>query len=297
MKAIVLVNEQSGACAADGHDRACTAISSALAAVRVNAEVRLFKPDHLEKEVKAAAGEGDVVVAAGGDGTVSGVAGVLAGGETPLGVLPMGTLNHFAKDLRIPMDLGGAAKIIAGGHVARVDVGRVNGRVFVNNSSLGVYSEALLQRQATRSRRGVGKWQAMTAAALKTFWRAPMVHVRLEANGDSRDLKTPLVFVGNNRYRLDLLRIGGRDRLDEGLLALYVATTSTRWGMLKLMSRAMVGRLKQSRDFETLVTKEVTIWRRKETLVAADGELERMEPPLKYESWPGALKVIVPEGV
>jgi diacylglycerol kinase family enzyme len=297
MKAVVLMNERSGACAGEGRDRACAAIASALAAVGVAADVRCFNPDDVAKEGRAAAGEGDVVVAAGGDGTVSGVAGVLAGGETPLGVLPMGTLNHFAKDLGIPIDVAKAAKIIAGGHVAAVDVGRVNGRVFVNNSSLGVYSEALLQRHASRSRQGVGKWQAMAVAALKTFWRAPMVHVRLEANGESRELKTPLVFVGNNRYRLDLLRIGGRDRLDEGVLALYVATTSTRWGMLKLMSRAMVGRLKQSRDFETLVTKEVTIWRRKETLVAADGELERMEPPLKYESWPGALKVIVPEGV
>ncbi len=295
MKAVVLVNERSGACAGEGRDRACATIASAMASIGVNAEVRCFNPDEVTKEVRAAAGEGDVVVAAGGDGTVSGVAGVLAGGDTPLGVLPMGTLNHFAKDLRIPMDLGGAAKIIAGGHVARVDVGRVNGRVFVNNSSLGVYSEALLERDAARRRQGVGKWQAMAVAALKTFWRAPMVHVRLEANGDSRELKTPLVFVGNNRYRLDLLRIGGRDRLDEGVLALYVATTSTRWGMLKLMARAMVGRLEQSRDFETLVSREVTISRRKETLVAADGELERMEPPLKYESWPGALKVIVPE--
>jgi diacylglycerol kinase family enzyme len=295
MKAVVLVNERSGTSAGEGRDRACAKIATALAAVGVAAEVRCFEPDKLAEEVQAAASEAEVVVAAGGDGTVSGVAGVLAGGDVAFGVLPTGTLNHFAKDVGIPIDLAGAAKVIAGGHVGRVDVARVNGRVFVNNSSLGVYSEALLERDATRRRQGVGKWQAMTVAALKTFWRAPMVHVRLEANGDSRELKTPLVFVGNNRYRLDLLRIGARDRLDEGVLALYVATTSTRWGMLKLMVRAMVGRLKQSRDFETLVTKDVTIWRRKETLVAADGELERMEPPLKYESWPGALKVIVPE--
>jgi diacylglycerol kinase family enzyme len=67
--------------------------------------------------------------------------------------------------------------------------------------------------------------------------------------------------------------------------------------MLKLMGRAMVGRLEQARDFETLLTQRVTISRRKELLVAADGELQRMEPPLKYESWPGGLKVIVPEAI
>jgi diacylglycerol kinase family enzyme len=296
MKAVVLVNERSGAAAAQGADRICTSIATAFASAGVVAEVRCFDGSKLAEEVKDVASEADVVVAAGGDGTISAVAGVLAGGDVPLGVLPMGTLNHFARDLGIPTDLVGAAKVIAAGHVVRVDVGRVNGRVFINNSSLGVYSRALLEREATRNYWGVGKWQAMAVAGLKTFWRAPMVHVRLKMNAESRELKTPLVFVGNNRYRLDLLRIGARDRLDEGTLALYVATTSTRWGMLKLLGRALVGRLEQARDFQTMFTSEVTVeMRRKDADVAADGELRRMTPPLRFESWPGALKVIVPE--
>jgi diacylglycerol kinase family enzyme len=214
-----------------------------------------------------------------------------------LGVLPMGTLNHFAKDLRIPADVAEAARVIADGHIQCVDLGRVNGQVFINNSSLGVYARALVNRDATRSQWGLSKWQAMAIAALRTFWRAPMVHVRLDVDGEAEELKTPLVFVGNNRYRLDRLRIGGRDRLDEGVLSVYVARTSSRWGMLKLAIRGVMGQLEQARDFQTMFAREVTIVTRhkKKLHVAADGELRRMESPLRYASWPGALRVFAPE--
>jgi diacylglycerol kinase family enzyme len=167
--------------------------------------------------------------------------------------------------------------------------------VFVNNSSLGLYARALMARDATRSRWRLGKWPAMALAALKTFWRAPMLHVRLNVDGKAIALKTPLVFVGNNRYPLDQLRLGAREQLDEGLLSMYVATTSTRWAMLKVLFRAAVGKLQHSRDIQTMYVREAWIeTRHKQVHVAVDGELVRLHSPLHFRSWHGALQILAP---
>jgi diacylglycerol kinase family enzyme len=135
----------------------------------------------------------------------------------------------------------------------------------------------------------------MTLAVLKTFRRAPMISVRLDAEGTVDRLKTPLIFVGNNRYRLDLLNVGARDRLDEGVLSLYFARVKSRWGMLKLLFNGALGRLQQDRDFETLYPREVWMETRRTRLhVAADGEVLRMNAPLHYEVLPQALNVLLP---
>jgi diacylglycerol kinase family enzyme len=220
----------------------------------------------------------------------------LAGTETPLGVLPTGTLNHFAKDLGLPLDVAGAVRVIAGGLTAKVDVATLNSEVFINNSSLGVYARAVIERDHTQNRLGWGKWPAMALAAIRTFQLAPMLRVKLETDGEEVRLKTPLLFVGNNRYRLGPPKIGSRDRLDEGVLSLYVATAHTRWGMLKLLFRAAFGRLEESRDLRAMHPRDVWIETRHRRLhVAVDGEVVRLAPPLHYEIWPGALRVFVPK--
>jgi diacylglycerol kinase family enzyme len=295
MKAVVLLNEKSGACLAGATGPTATTIEAALEAAGIDAVVRCVPGDRLATEAKSAADEGaDIVVASGGDGTISAVAGALAGGKTPLGILPTGTLNHFAKDLGVPLDLGEAVRVIATGRAVPVDVGVVNDRVFINNSSLGVYARALIERDANRDRWGLGKWPAMGLAALRVFWRSPLVTVRLEMEGFVKR-KTPLVFVGNNRYRLDLFKVGARDRLDGGMLSLHVAKTSSRWGMLKLLARAAVGRLEQSRDLES--SHPTSVWietRHRRRHIAIDGEVVQMSPPFHFRVWPEALRVIVP---
>lgn len=296
MKAVVLLNEESGACITGAASGDANAIEAALRTEGVVADVRCVPGQDLELEAKAAASSGaDAVIASGGDGTISAVAAALAGTETPLGVLPAGTLNHFAKDLGIPLDLNAAARVIAAGHVSRIDVGTINSRVFINNSSLGVYARALVERDTHRSQWGLGKWPAMTLAAIRVFWRSPMLRVRLDTAAGSISRKTPLVFVGNNRYRLDLFNVGARHRLDGGELSLYVANVSTRWGMLTTIVRGLAGQLEQARDFENMYTTSVWIEaRRKRRHVAIDGEVVRMAPPYHYRIWPGALRVIAP---
>jgi len=107
-----------------------------------------------------------LLVAGGGDGTMNAVASVLAGSDTALGVLPLGTLNHFARDLRLPLALDAAVETVVQGRRKSIDVGEVNHRVFVNNSSLGLYPAMVHQREKLRRRLGGGKWHAMLRAML-----------------------------------------------------------------------------------------------------------------------------------
>lgn len=271
-------------------------VRDALARAEIDADVRTVAGGELADAAKdAAASPADAVVAGGGDGTISAVAGALAGSGKPLGILPLGTLNHFAKDNGIPLELADAVGTVAGGVETALDVGRVNGRVFVNNSSLGVYARALISRDVKRDQLGLSKWPAMAWAVWKVFRRSPLLRVQLATDEETRRLRTPLVFVGNNRYDLELFRVGTRTCLDEGVLSLYVATTASRWGMLKLGVRAALGRLEQSRDFDTRCVTSVRIeTRRARVHVSLDGEVIPMDAPLEYDVWPGALRVLVP---
>ncbi|SRR6266404_1181290 len=235
-----------------------------------------------------------VIMAGGGDGTINTVASQLIGTHKILGVLPLGTLNHFAKDLRIPLDLEGAAQTVISGHSAPVDVAEVNGRIFLNNSSLGLYPAIVRERQK-HQRLGSGKWAAFLWAAVSAFRRYPFLNVRLVADGKKLDLRTPFVFVGNNEYTMELLNIGGRSRLDRGLLSLYVTNRTGRWGLVRLALRARLGRLREERDFLALLTDEVKIETKHRHLrVAFDGEVALVPTPLHYQIRPGALRVMVP---
>jgi diacylglycerol kinase family enzyme len=291
MQVEVLLNDGAGTADAGGD-----AVHSAFAAAGVEARVRVVTGEELVAAARQAAQRGvDAVVAGGGDGTVSAVAGALAGGATPLGVLPLGTLNHFAKDVGLPLDLPEAARVIAAGRVVAMDVARVNDRVFINNSSVGVYARALVDRDARRERVGLSKWPAMFLAMWKIFRLSPMVRVTIATPEGAVVRKTPLVFIGNNCYSLDLFRVGSRECLSDGILSLYVANTSSRWGMLKLGVRAALGRLAQARDFEMTSVEAVEINSRRSTMhVAIDGEVMRMTTPLRYSISPGALNVLAP---
>ena len=238
----------------------------------------------------------DVLVAGGGDGTLNAVAGVLARTRVPLGVLPLGTLNHFARDAGIPIELRSAIQTICEGRLVHVDVGRVNGRVFLNNSSVGLYPEAVLKRDQLQQRLGHGKWPAALWAAFWVLRRFPYFDVSLKVEGEVIRRRTPLVFIGNNDYELDGLRLGRRARLDAGLLSVHVIDCTRRFGLLMLAARALGGRLRKARDFETLWATHVEFHTgRRHATVATDGEVEDLAMPLVYDIDKGALSIFVPQ--
>src|SRR5204862_429264 len=133
-----------------------------------------------------------MIVAGGGDGTLNAIAALVAGTSTALGVLPLGTLNHFARDLHIPTDLEGAVRTLAEGHVVRIDVGEVNGRVFLNNSSVGLYPSLVHHREQQQMRLGRSKWNALFWSAWLMLRRYPMLDVSVKAGREAIACRTPL---------------------------------------------------------------------------------------------------------
>jgi diacylglycerol kinase family enzyme len=271
-------------------------IAGLFSAAGLNAEIISVAGKDLSAAAKqAVAGNHERIVAGGGDGTVSTVAAEVAGTEKILGILPLGTLNHFAKDLHVPLYLEGAVPTIVQCHVANVDVGEVNGRVFINNSSLGIYPHIVHRRVAEQMRLRIGKWPAFIGASMHAFRRSPFLDLRIEVKGGMLTRKTPFLFIGNNEYEMTGFRIGARPRLNSGKLGLYLSRRTGRFGLLRLALRALFGRLNQAKDFEAFSVEETTIEsRRKRLLVATDGEVTYMHPPLHCRSRPSALRVIVP---
>ncbi len=243
----------------------------------------------------AARGSYGVIVAAGGDGTVNSVARAVIDSGKILGVLPLGTLNHFSRDLRIPSDLQAATQTIIAGHTIEVDVAEVNNKIFLNNSSLGLYPMIVREREK-HQRLGFKKWPAFIWATIQALRRNPFLDVRLRVNDELLARTTPFVFVGNNEYAMDLFNIGLRDRLDRGELSIYITHGTSRLKLISLALRAVVGRLRNDKDFLALRSDEVKIQTaRKRVRVAFDGEIEVMEAPLHYRVRRRALRVIVPK--
>jgi diacylglycerol kinase family enzyme len=237
-----------------------------------------------------------MIIAAGGDGTISAVAAYVAGTGIPLGVLPLGTLNHFARDLGIPSDIDGAIRVLAARSITRVDVGEVNGHLFVNNSSIGLYPRLVTHRQRQQHRLGRGNWTALLRAALTVLHRYPVFSVQVRADDVELKRRTPVVFVGNNAYEMDGLDIGHRMRLDGGALCLYIPRRPGRWGLMSTVIRSLFG-FRSPDDFDRLTAQEIRIdTRHRSAHVAIDGEVLSLPTPLRYKIRPLALSVIAPRG-
>jgi len=251
--------------------------------------------DELVPAAKRAVSERNSRVAAGGgDGTVNAVAGAVTGTDTALGVLPMGTLNHFAKDAGIPLDLEAAVRNFFTGRIARVDVGEVNGRVFVNNSGIGVYPHLVREREA-QQRHGHRKWLAFALAVGAVLRRYTRLRVKLHlSEAEALARLTPFLFVGNNRYEVAGLEIGRRVSLTSGRLWVCTAPRAGRRNLIGMAWRTFTGRVS---DHELNAIEVEEIWVNAPSPwinVSTDGEVSLMAAPLHYRIRPGALGVVLP---
>jgi diacylglycerol kinase family enzyme len=298
MRVTAVIN-RSGGTVVGGEEELKASLAAAFAAAGVEAKIVLAAPDALQTAFERAAAEDglDALIAGGGDGTVSLAAAVVIEAGLTLGLLPLGTLNHLARDAGIPNDLNAAVAVIAAGHAEAIDVAEVNGHLFVNNSSVGLYPLMVRQREALRKRLGHSKRLAMLVASVRALRHFSRHRLTISIAGREQPIETPLLFVGNNLYQTSLLALGRRVGLQDGELCLYAVLARTRLQFIGLALRGLIGRLDQQRDFISLTgVREAQIHSTRAALsVSADGETLHLEAPLRDRVRPKALRLLMPD--
>jgi diacylglycerol kinase family enzyme len=300
LRVAALLNASSGAIERQGAETLRDVLASAFEKHGIVAVLDFLPGSALRSAAERARqqvidGKLDSIVVGGGDGSVRTAASVLAGSDIPLGIIPLGTLNHFAKDLGISLIAEHAVATIATGEQRAVDVGEVNDVIFVNNSSIGFYPYLVLERERRRRRKRISKWIAMMLAMPRVLRNLPLFRLTILVEGNVEPCRSPCVLVGNNEYRIMVPGVGTRERLDSGELCLYVAKTQGRLSMFWLACRCILGLVKQQRDLRIFkgATADISA-RRSRLLVAFDGEVATMRSPLHYKIRPRALRVFAP---
>jgi diacylglycerol kinase family enzyme len=297
--AAVIVNASAGSAKARTGGDLRAELAALFEAAGVKADIEMPEGGGLHEAAKRAvarakAGEVEAVIAGGGDGTIRCAAEAIAGTGIPFGVLPLGTLNHFAKALGLPLELEETVKTIARGETRKVDAAEVNGKLFLNNSSLGIYPFLVQDRERRQSAHGLAKWIAAFFASFRMLWRFPVRRLAVTVEGETRPHRTPLLFVGNNEYRLDRPGLAERERLDAGELWICISKSESRAGLVALALRTIVRSSRFDKDLDVMRAKSVEIQSRSSRLpVAFDGEVDMMRPPLRFRTRPGALTVLV----
>ncbi|TNC48172.1 diacylglycerol kinase [Rubellimicrobium rubrum] len=287
----VICNEGSGR-----NSREADAIKAAMEVLGQRAELRRVKGEDINDAARQAVRDGfDAIIAAGGDGTIMTVAGAVAGSGRHFGVLPLGTFNYFARGLGIPEDPAGAARVILDGLTRSVSVGDVNGHVFLNNISLGIYPAILRAREDVYARWGRRRIAAHWSA-VKTFVRFQRpLFLNMQADGQEIRVRTPLLFVARSAYQLESFGLAGVDCVAQGRFAVFVAHDTGRVGMFNKAFRLVRRSMREGRDFDLVCAEDVTIATRSRHLtVACDGEKIRMKTPLRLKMRHDAIEVFAP---
>jgi diacylglycerol kinase family enzyme len=291
----VLLNASSGAEA----DRAVKgALGRAFARYPGLFELRVMEDgDMLADTCRRAMKDGfRTIVAAGGDGTISGVAGQLAGSGRTMGIIPRGTFNFVARGLGIPEGIDQAIDLIAKGPSRAFTLGDVNGCTFVNNASIGIYPRVLKEREGTYKRWGRSRMAAHWSV-LRTFatFNSPL-RMKVTVDGKVIRAKTPLAFVARSAFQLEHFGLEGADCIRDGGFALFLAPDSSRLKLLTGALRLARGGMSAERDFELICGRDIII----ETLIpshviAMDGERNPMTGPFHFTLRKDAIQVIAPE--
>jgi diacylglycerol kinase family enzyme len=239
-----------------------------------------------------------VVVAAGGDGTINGVAGAVLGSGCPFGVLPQGTFNYFGRVNAIPQDIRAAAEALLNAQVTPVQVGQVNGKVFLVNASVGLYPQLLEDRESWKSQLGRSRVVAFFAGLVTLARHRRQLHLDVEVAGRTSTVRTPTLFVGNNHLQLERVGIdeSHADAVQRGELAAIVLKPIGSMALFWLLLRGVIGRLGDAENVDSLSFRRLTVRPRgrRRIKVATDGEIVWMESPLVFEVCPQPLLLLVP---
>lgn len=285
MEAAVILNRNKGDAAE---------VAAALRAAGIEPSIEEVDGDEIEQRARGLLERGaTMIIVGGGDGSVSAAAQAVASSDVALGILPLGTLNHLARDLGLPFDLNQAAAAIAAGRSRTIDVAEVNGRTFVNNAAIGLYPLMVVDREAQQQRLGRSKRLAMLVASLRTMVRFHRQRLTLSGDGGEARVDTPLLFVGNNDYRLAMPGAGRRERIDGGRLSVLVLRKKGLPGFLAAVGRALLGRGREDDMVRLDHVEQLRVDSARSSItLALDGEPIKMAPPLDFRIHKQALKVI-----
>lgn len=282
MKAVLVYNVKAGS------SLGVAELEDLCAKNDITLEASIAIDDSLETRLKPFISQGAHILVFGGDGTISKVTGLVAGTKAVLVPLMGGTLNHFAKDLGVSENIEASLRGLTNAVPMKVDVGFVNDKVFINNSSIGLYPSSLRDRQ--RYETVLGKWPAACWAAVRTLIRFPVYELELKG----RTIKTPFIFIGNNHYDLDVSGVPVRKSLRQGSLSVFIAHTTSRFKLVGLAFRTFFGSVATAGEFEIMELKQLTIHAKRPALsVARDGEWARLKSPITYKIAPRMLTVLV----
>lgn len=296
--AILILNQAAGSTAASSEvrERITAALASAGGAARM-VEVGPGRSlrEIVEQVADEAAASGATVVAAGGDGTISTVASACFLHGVPLGIVPLGTFNFFAREFGLPEDPAEAVRVALTGRPEQVDVGFVNARMFVNNASFGIYPRLIRERESTKARLGRRRWVAALAAVATLLRGQRRFAVSLQADGVRQMRRTTMVFVGNNALQLEQLGLEVAGCIAQGRLAVIVQPPGGRLGVLRQMLLGALGRLRDEEDLERYCADSLIVDSKRRTIeLAIDGELCKLTPPLVFSKGRRALTLILP---
>jgi diacylglycerol kinase family enzyme len=239
-----------------------------------------------------------VLVAVGGDGTINTVAGAAIRHGCPLGVIAQGTFNYFARNHGLPQEVKAAARALLRAQPEPVQVGWLNEQLFLVNASLGLYPQSLEDREAFKAQLGRHRWVAMVSGLVTLFQWRRQLSLEIELEGERRRLRTPTLFVCNNRLQLESIGIdrGLAARVGKGLLGALLLRPIGTWAMLGLVLRGAFGRLGEADHVLSFAFRSIEVQplggRRMK--VATDGEVRMMRTPLRFSVSPTPLLLMVP---
>lgn len=257
--------------------------------------VELSSQIDCSEEIRARMRRGTkLFIAAGGDGTVNHVLQPVVHSDAALAVLPLGTYNHFAKDLGVPLDWRAALDVALNGASRQVDTGRINDRSFANNVSLGLYPELVARREERG--RDYPRWKARLYAFYTTLRKYPHVTLAVETDHRHEVIRTHVFMISNNRYELERFGIeASRSSLTEGRLSVYWLGHTSRWRLTRMVARYAAGRVKTIDGFRSFATLRMRVQSsRAKVKVGIDGELFSLATPLIVTAAPQSLLVRVP---
>jgi len=248
------------------------------------------------ERVQGAAAQGyDALIIGGGDGSVNAAAGVLLGTRTALGILPLGTVNRMARDLGLTADVDAALRLLADAEPRQIDVGEVNGHIFLCNSFIGLPPMVTERRAKLRGRPLGERLRGYAAMPLEIARGARRLAILVDDAQAARTHRALTVVVSNNAYSEGANLIMKRRALDEGRLGLYISKHRTVPSTVWLLLRASLGLWRGDPDLEARELQTVTIHSKNRRIrVANDGELLTLDTPLRYRIRPKALTVLAP---